>query len=92
MRMIKRVRRKDTVMIYSFACPAPCNREIKVDAHDTLDAVEKIILAGGISCRNSDSQCSCSHAQVDMSPIPQEQLRHIVSLCLREECDASLRG
>jgi hypothetical protein len=79
-------------MIYSFACPAPCNREIKVDAHDNLDAVEKIIMAGAISCRNINSQCSCNHAQVDMSPIPEEQLRNIVGLCLREECDSSFRG
>jgi len=77
-------------MIYSFACPAPCNREIKVDARDNLDAVEKIITAGAISCRNSDSQCICNHSQVVMSPIPEEQLRHIVSLCMREECDAAL--
>ena len=77
-------------MIYSFACPAPCNREIKVDARDNLDAVEKIITAGAISCRNSDSLCICNHAQVVMSPIPEEQLRHIVSLCMREECDAAL--
>ncbi|MHB9098155.1 MAG: hypothetical protein ACYC5X_10090 [Syntrophales bacterium] len=79
-------------MIYSFACPAPCDREIKVEAHDNLDAVEKIIMAGAISCRNSDSQCGCSHARVELSPIPEEQLRHIVSLCMREECDASLGG
>jgi hypothetical protein len=49
-------------------------------------------MAGAISCRNIDSQCSCSRAQVDMSPIPEEQLRHIVSLCMREECEASLGG
>jgi hypothetical protein len=80
-------------MIYSFACPAPCDREIKVEAHDNRDAIEKIITAGAISCRNSDSHCSCSHARVELSPIPEEQLRHIVSLCMREEeCDASLGG
>ncbi len=77
-------------MIYSFACPAPCNREIRVDAQDNLDAVEKIIMAGAISCRNGDSQCSCNFARVDLSPIPEEQLRHIVGLCMREECDAAL--
>ncbi|MHB8908626.1 MAG: hypothetical protein ACYDAA_07085 [Syntrophales bacterium] len=79
-------------MIYSFACPAPCDRKIKVEAHDNLDAIEKIITAGAISCRNSDTQCSCSRAQIELSPIPEEQLRNIVSLCMREECDASLGG
>lgn len=72
-------------MIYSFLCPAPCDREIKVDANDDLDAVEKIIMEGAISCRNIDNQCSCNRAHLDMSPIPEEQLRHIVSLCMREE-------
>lgn len=75
-------------MNYSFACPAPCNREIKVDANDNLDAIEKMIMAGAISCRNIGNQCRCKHAHFDMSPIPEEQLRHIVSLCIREECDA----
>ncbi len=79
-------------MTYSFACPAPCNREIKVDAHDNLDAVEKIIMAGAISCRNSDNRCSCKHARIDLSPIPEEQLRRIVSLCMREECDVAPEG
>jgi hypothetical protein len=77
-------------MTYSFACPAPCSREIKVDANDNLDAVEKIIMAGAISCRNIDNQCRCKHAHFAMSPIPEEQLRGIVRLCMREECDASL--
>lgn len=72
-------------MNYLFACPAPCKREITVDANDHSEAVEKIILAGAISCRNSDNQCSCRHARLDMPPIPGEQLRRIVSLCMREE-------
>ena len=77
-------------MTYSFACPTPCNREIKVDANDNFDAVEKIIMAGAISCRNIDNQCRCKNAHRDMSPIPGEELRRIVGLCMREECDASV--
>jgi len=72
-------------MNYSFACPAPCNREIKVNANDHFDAVEKIIMTGAMSCRNIHNQCSCKHARLDMPPIPEEKLRHIVSLCMREE-------
>lgn len=72
-------------MKYSFACPAPCNREIKVDANDHSDAVEKMIMAGAISCRNIDNQCSCQYARLNLPPIPGDQLRRIVSLCIREE-------
>ena len=72
-------------MKYSFACPAPCNREIKIDANDHSDAVEKIIMAGAMSCRNIDNQCSCQYARLNLPPIPGEKLRHIVSLCVREE-------
>lgn len=72
-------------MNYSFACPAPCHREIQVDANDHLDAVEKIILAGAMSCRNIHNRSSCKHARLDMPPIPEEKLRHIVSLCVQEE-------
>lgn len=72
-------------MNYSFACPAPCKREITVDANDHLDAVEKIIMAGAMSCRNIHNRCNCRHARLDLPPIPEEQLRRIVSVCTREE-------
>lgn len=78
-------------MVYLFACPAPCDREIKVEAKDNIDAIEKIIMAGAIGCRNGDNcQCSCKQANLDMSPIPKEQMRHIVELCMRQEYDTSL--
>jgi len=35
-------------MTYSFACPVPCNYEIKVDAKNGDDAINKIIMAGAI--------------------------------------------
>ena len=77
-------------MIYSFACPAPCNREIKVEAAGNADAVEKIILAGAIGCRNSDNRCACKQANFSMPPISKEQMRHIIELCMQEGRDASL--
>jgi hypothetical protein len=76
-------------MTYSFACPAPCRREFKVDANDNLAAVKKMIRAGAIGCRNRDHRRRCTLAHVDLSPITEEQLQRIVSLCLREEGDAS---
>jgi hypothetical protein len=78
-------------MTYSFACPVPCKREIKVDANDNLNAVDKTIVAGAMSCRNRDNQCSCKQAYLNMPPIPAEELRCIVSLYMREECDETLR-
>ncbi len=69
---------------YSFACPAPCNREIKVKANDNLDAVEKIITAGAISCRNIGNRRSCDQAPFDMPPMSEDELRRIVSLSMRE--------
>jgi hypothetical protein len=76
-------------MNYSFACPVPCNRKIEVVACDYRDAVDKIIAAGAMRCRNSDNQCRCEQAHFALSPMPSEQLRHTVSLCMREECDTA---
>jgi hypothetical protein len=77
-------------MTYAFACPVPCNREIRVEAKDNLDAIDKIITAGAISCRNSKNQCICKLAHFRLPPIPEEQLRNIVSLCIREEYNGSV--
>ena len=76
-------------MTYAFACPVPCNREIRVEAKNNLDAIDKIIAAGAISCRNSKNQCNCKLAHFLLPPIPEEQLRNIVSLCTREEYNGS---
>jgi hypothetical protein len=86
--MIEEVR--PTVMTYSFACPVPCNREIRVQAKDNLDAVDKIILAGAISCRNGKNRSICEEARFVMPPMPEEQLRNIVGLCIREENDGAV--
>jgi hypothetical protein len=76
-------------MTYSFACPVPCNYKIKVNAINGDDAINKIIMAGAISCRNSNNRCHCKKANHNMPPIKEEQLRNIVRLCMREECDVS---
>ena len=74
------------VMIYSFTCPTPCNREIMVEANNSIDAIDKIIMAGAMSCRNSRDRCTCEKAHLGLPPIPVEQLKKIVSLYTREEC------
>jgi hypothetical protein len=79
---------RDRLMIYSFICPPPCNREIIVEAKNNMDAVDKMITAGAISCRNSENQLSCEKYHFDMPPIPLGQLKNIVGLYMREECEA----
>ena len=46
-------------MIYTFSCPAPCRRVIRVDARNDEDAVGKIIKAGAMTCRNKASHDTC---------------------------------
>ena len=80
--------KQENVTIYSFMCPTPCNREIVVEAKNNLDAIDKIIMAGAISCRNGRIQHACEKSHLDLPPIPEEQLKKIVSLYIREECEA----
>jgi hypothetical protein len=80
--------KRDRLMIYSFICPPPCNREIIVEAKNNMDAVDKIIMSGAISCRNSKYKLYCEKYHFNMPPIPMEQLKNIVGLYMREECEA----
>jgi hypothetical protein len=69
-------------MVYTFACPVPCKRVIKVYANTDDDAIKKIIAAGAISCRNvSNQSCSEKHHQ-HMHVLPKNQLREIVRLSM----------
>ena len=79
---------REKITIYSFSCPLPCNREIRVEAKNILDAIDKIIKAGAIGCRSGKKQFLCEKRHLDMPPMPENQLKHIVSLCTREECKA----
>jgi predicted small metal-binding protein len=40
-------------MKYSFKCPAPCNYEIKVDAQNDDDAMNKFIAAGKVHAKEA---------------------------------------
>jgi len=55
-----------------------------VDARNSLDAVDKMLRAGAMGCRNIENRCACEEARFDLNPIPQEQLRNLVGLCMRE--------
>jgi predicted small metal-binding protein len=56
-------------MKYSFKCPAPCNYEVKVDAKNDDEAVERIIKAGEVHRKQ---------AHPNMPPMTDEQLKTMV--------------
>lgn len=76
---------REKMMTYSFACPYPCNRVIKVEAKNFLDAIDKILTAGAMSCRNNRNQFICENLHFEMPPIPESYLKNILKLCIQEE-------
>lgn len=72
-------------MIYSFLCPAPCRRVIRVDARNDDVAVGKLIKAGAMTCRNRASDNTCDTTRPAMSPLTDLQLRGVVRLIMRAE-------
>ena len=73
------------LMTYTFSCPAPCRRVIRVEARDDEDAVRKIIKAGAMTCRNGGSDGPCDATHPIMPPLPERQLRDVVRLSMRAE-------
>ncbi len=71
------------MMYYSFTCPLPCHHKIKVDAENRDDAVRKIMTAGAMSCRNLANQYYCAEVNLNLYPIPEEELKDAVNLGLR---------
>jgi hypothetical protein len=72
-------------MVYTFACPVPCKRIIKVYATTDDDAVNKIIEAGAISCRNTSNQSCCEYRHRHMPSLPKNQLIEIVRVSMELE-------
>ena len=72
-------------MTYTFSCPAPCSRVIRVEARDDEDAVWKIIKAGAMTCRNRGSDSPCDTTHPIMSPLPERQLTDVVRLSMQAE-------
>jgi hypothetical protein len=58
---------------------------IRVEAHDDEDAVEKIIRAGAMTCRNGGSNDRCDTTHLVLTPLPEMQLRELVRLSMRGE-------
>jgi hypothetical protein len=71
-------------MVYKFVCPAPCNREIMVDATNDDDAINKIIGAGAINCRNIENTPCCKKV-LHLPPLSEKELREIVRLSMNVE-------
>ena len=71
-------------MVYTFSCPYPCRRIIMVDANDDDDAVNKIIGAGAISCRNIRNTPCCKKV-VHLPPLPEKKLIDIVRMSMNVE-------
>ena len=71
-------------MVYTFTCPAPCSRLIMVDATNDDDAVNKIIGAGAINCRNIKNTPCCKNV-LHLSPLSEKELREIVRLSMNVE-------
>jgi len=72
-------------MTYTFSCPAPCRRVIRVEARDDEDAVWKIIKAGAMTCRNKRSDGPCDSTHPALPPLPERQLRDVVRLSMQAE-------
>jgi hypothetical protein len=72
-------------MVYTFACPVPCHRIIKVYANTDDDAINNIIVAGALSCRNMANRKYCEKSRRDMPSLPAEQLREIVRFSMEAE-------
>jgi len=72
-------------MVYTFACPVPCNRVIKVYANTDDDAINKLIVAGAMSCRTMSNKKYCEKGRHNMRSLPEEQLRDIVRLSMESE-------
>jgi hypothetical protein len=72
-------------MIYTFSCPAPCRRVIRVDARNDDVAIGKLIKAGAMTCRNRASDNTCDTNRPVMSPWTDLQLRGVVRLIMRAE-------
>ena len=71
------------MMYYSFTCPLPCNYKIRVDAENRDDAVRKMMTAGAMSCRNLANHYYCEQSNLNLYPIPEEELRNAVNLRMR---------
>jgi hypothetical protein len=72
-------------MTYTFLCPAPCRRVIRVEARNDEDAVGKILEAGAMTCRNRESHDPCDATPFVMPPLTDNELKKLVRLIMQAE-------
>lgn len=72
-------------MFYTFTCPVPCNRVIEVYADTDDDAINEMIMAGAMSCRNTANQKPCKMVRYDMPSLAEPQLREIIRISMEAE-------
>lgn len=72
-------------MVYTFACPAPCQRVIKIVATTDDDAINNIIVAGALSCRNKANRTCCEKGRHHMPSLSEDRLREIVRFSMESE-------
>ena len=58
---------------------------ICIDAPTEEDAVEKLIEAGAMACRNREAHCRCCEIHLEAPPVSDQQLREVVRLYMKEE-------
>lgn len=72
-----------TVMTYLFVCPYPCDREIIINADNDQEALDKIMVAGALSCRKPSGLDVCRETH-SLCLLTEAQIKDVVRLCLRE--------
>jgi hypothetical protein len=55
------------------------------EVHSNVDTIYKIIMGSTISSLSSERQCISEEAQFFLPPLPEERLRNMVSVRIREE-------
>jgi predicted small metal-binding protein len=62
-------------MKYSFKCPAPCNKEIKVDAVTDDEAINKLMAAGKVHAKE---------AHPNMPPMSEKQMKDMLKAGMKK--------
>jgi predicted small metal-binding protein len=62
-------------MKYSFKCPSPCNYDIKVDAQNDDEAINKIMAAGKVHMKD---------AHANMPPMSEQQMKDMLTAGMKK--------
>ena len=65
-------------MVYRYACPSPCRRVVTVHADTDEEAIERLIGAGAMGCRNLAYRNECREGHHHMPLLSEVQLRQII--------------